>query len=95
MGVISGQIRYDQWKFEGSEIVPATDCAITHSQSNFVFVFGLLDPLPTGPTMQVKARIMMSPQSAKTILKTLQGNIEHYEKQFGTIVLTLGKPVEE
>ena len=59
---------------------------ITHSGAEFVFDFTRV--LPGVPKSRVYARIIMTPQHAKSLLKALADNIEKYEKQFGEIKIT-------
>ena len=56
---------------------------ITHSPAEFVIDFTRM--LPGVPKTKVYARIIMTPQHAKSLLKALEDNINKYEKQFGEI----------
>ncbi len=56
---------------------------ITHSPAEFVIDFTRM--LPGVPKTRVYARIIMTPQHAKSLQKALSENIEKYEKQFGEI----------
>lgn len=58
---------------------------ISHSPAEFVLDFTRL--LPGIPKAKVFARIIMTPQHAKTLSKALQDNIEKYENQYGEIKL--------
>lgn len=58
---------------------------ITHSPAEFVIDFTRM--LPGVPKTKVYARIIMTPQHAKSLLRALTDNIEKYEKQFGEIKL--------
>ena len=62
---------------------------ITHSAAEFVIDFTRM--LPGVPKTRVYARIIMTPQHAKSLLKALEENIKKYEKQFGEIKI-LGDP---
>ncbi len=64
---------------------------ITHSPAEFVIDFTRM--VPGVPKAKVYARIIMTPQHAKSFLRALQENIEKYEKQFGEIKL-FGEPGE-
>ncbi|MBN1542538.1 DUF3467 domain-containing protein [candidate division KSB1 bacterium] len=59
---------------------------ITHSGAEFVFDFTRV--LPGVPKTRVYARIIMTPQHAKSLLKALEDNIGKYENQFGEIKIT-------
>jgi len=56
---------------------------ITHSPAEFVFDFTRM--LPGVPQAKVYARIIMTPQHAKSFLLALQENIKKFEEQFGEI----------
>ncbi len=65
---------------------------ITHSTSEFIIDFAKL--LPGLPKAKVCARMIMTPQNAKALLKTLEVNVSRYEDNFGEIKLP-GKPPSE
>jgi hypothetical protein len=56
---------------------------ISHSPSEFVFDF--IRIVPNVPKAKVKARVMMTPDHAKRLLRALNENIRRYEQQFGVI----------
>lgn len=56
---------------------------ITHSPAEFVIDFTRV--LPGSPKTKVYARVVMTPQHAKSFLKALENNVDKYEKQFGEI----------
>ena len=56
---------------------------ITHSPAEFVIDFTRM--LPGIPKTKVYARIIMTPQHAKSLLRPLEENIKKYESQFGEI----------
>jgi hypothetical protein len=56
---------------------------ITHSPAEFVVDFTRM--VPGVPKARVYARIIMTPQHAKSLLNALKENIGKYEKQFGEI----------
>ncbi len=58
---------------------------ISHSGAEFVFDF--IRVLPGVPKSKVYARIVMTPQHAKSLLLALKDNIDKYEKNFGQIKL--------
>jgi hypothetical protein len=58
---------------------------ISHSPSEFILDFARL--LPGLPKSKVFARIVMTPQNAKALHRTLGANIERYEKTHGDIRL--------
>jgi len=64
---------------------------ITHSGSEFILDFAKL--LPGLPKAKVCTRMIMTPQNAKALLKTLEVNVQRYEENFGEIKLP-GKPPE-
>ncbi|KAA3619443.1 MAG: DUF3467 domain-containing protein [Calditrichaeota bacterium] len=56
---------------------------ITHSNAEFVIDFTRL--VPGVPKSKVYARIIMTPQHAKSLLGALKDNIEKYEKKYQEI----------
>ena len=56
---------------------------ISHSPAEFVMDFTRM--LPGTPKAKVFARIIMTPQHAKSFLKALEDNVNKYEKQFDEI----------
>lgn len=58
---------------------------ISHSPAEFIMDFTRV--LPGVPKAKVNARIIMTPQHAKMLLRALKENIEKYENQFGQINL--------
>jgi len=56
---------------------------ITHSPSEFVLDFGRV--MPGVPKIKVESRIIMTPQHAKMLLRTLEENIGKFEARFGPI----------
>jgi len=58
---------------------------ITHSPAEFVYDFTRV--LPGVPKTKVYARIIMTPQHAKSFLKALEENVQKYEAQYGEIKL--------
>jgi len=56
---------------------------ISHSAAEFVFDFTRI--VPGVPKTKVYARIIMTPQHAKSLLNALNDNIKKFEEQFGEI----------
>ncbi len=56
---------------------------ITHSPAEFVIDFTRM--VPGVPKARVYARVIMTPQHAKSLLNALKENIGKYEAQFGEI----------
>ncbi len=56
---------------------------ISHSQAEFILDFTRV--LPGVPKTKVYARIIMTPQHAKSLLNALKDNIAKYEQQFGEV----------
>src|SRR6187402_1210981 len=55
------------------------------SHSNAEFVVDFIRMMPNVPKAKVKARIVLTPQHAKRLMKALADNIKKFENQFGTI----------
>jgi hypothetical protein len=70
---------------EQAEGIYSNLALITHSPAEFVIDFTRL--LPGVPKTKVYARIIMTPQHAKSLLKALDENIKKYETQYGEIKL--------
>ncbi|MDZ7292457.1 MAG: DUF3467 domain-containing protein [candidate division KSB1 bacterium] len=58
---------------------------INHTPSEFVIDFVRF--FPGVPKARVHARIVMTPQHAKSLVRALEENVEKYEKTFGEIKL--------
>jgi hypothetical protein len=56
---------------------------ITHSHSEFIVDF--VKMMPGVPKAKVKARIILTPQHAKRLLKALKDNISKFESLHGNI----------
>jgi len=56
---------------------------ISHSPAEFIFDFTRI--VPGLPKTKVYARIIMTPQHAKSLLRALQENIKKYEEQYSEI----------
>jgi hypothetical protein len=61
---------------------------INHSQTEFVVDF--IQVMPGTPKAKVRARVVLTPQHAKRVMKALMGNVSRYESQNGEIVLKGG-----
>ena len=68
---------------EGLEIVYSNLARIAHSPADIVIDFAHL--LPGEKTATIKARVLLSPLSAKLLLRALADNIKRYENAFGVI----------
>ena len=65
---------------------------ISHSPAEFVIDFTRM--VPGLPKTRVYARIIMTPQHAKSLLNALKDNIGKFEAQFGEIKI-YSEPVKE
>jgi hypothetical protein len=63
---------------------------ITHSNAEFIIDFARL--LPGAKRAKIFSRILMTPQSAKALLTTLDTNIQKFEKDHGKIPLVPSDP---
>jgi hypothetical protein len=63
---------------------------ITHSNAEFIIDFARM--LPGAKKAKVFSRILMTPQSAKALLATLENNVQKYEKEHGKIPLVPTDP---
>ena len=67
----------------------ANFAVVTHSPAEFVMDY--IRVLPGMTKSKVKARIIMAPMHAKTLMMALQDNIKKYENKFGEIKITKGR----
>ncbi len=58
-------------------------CVISHSSSEVILDFARA--LPGTAKSRVHARVIMTPQHAKSLLQALNTNLQKYEEQFGPI----------
>ncbi len=65
---------------------------IAHTKDEFVIDFALAYP---GQSPRVNARIIVSPQHAKALLRSLEDNIGKFESRFGTIPEVQTRPSGE
>ena len=56
---------------------------ISHSPQEFVVDFVRI--MPGVPKAKVKARVVLTPEHAKRLMKALIDNVKKYEQQFGSI----------
>ena len=77
-----GQLNIDLPE-EVAEGIYSNLAIISHSNSEFVVDFIRL--MPNVPKAKVKARIVLTPQHAKRLLRALADNVKKYEGQFGPI----------
>jgi len=66
---------------------------ISHSPAEFILDFTRM--LPGIPKTKVYARIIMTPQHTKSLLKALNDNVGKYEKDFGEIKVLGGNHAKE
>jgi hypothetical protein len=69
----------------GLDIVYANLARISHSPADIVVDFAHI--LPGESSATVKARVLMSPLSAKLLMRALAENLARYESVFGEIVV--------
>jgi hypothetical protein len=68
---------------EQAEGLYANLAMITHSPAEFIVDF--IKMMPGMPKAKVKARIILTPQHAKRLLRALKDNIHKYESMHGDI----------
>ena len=66
---------------------------ISHSSSEFVIDFVRI--VPGIPKAKVKSRIILTPEHAKRLLRSLQENIVRYESNVGKIEIPTPSPASE
>lgn len=67
------------------ELVYANLARIAHSPADIVLDFAHL--LPGEPRAKIKSRVVMTPLSAKLLVRALTENIARYETAFGEIAI--------
>lgn len=68
---------------QGLDIIYANLARIAHSPSDLVIDFAHI--LPGEATAKVRSRVVMTPLSAKLLVRALTENIARYEAAFGVI----------
>ncbi len=63
---------------------------ISHSTSEFIIDFATM--LPGIKKARVKSRIILTPEHAKRLLRSLQDNVMRYESQWGKIEIPAPNP---
>ena len=66
---------------------------ISHSTSEFIIDFATI--LPGIDKAHVKSRIILTPEHAKRLLRSLQDNIVRYESTMGKIEIPSPQPIPE
>jgi len=77
-----GQINFELGEKE-AEGIYSNLALITHSPAEFVIDFSRV--MPGVPKSKVFARIIMTPQHAKSLMLSLKDNLAKFEKTFGEI----------
>jgi hypothetical protein len=77
----------------GLDTVYANLARISHSPADIVIDFAHL--LPADTNAIVKARVLMSPLSAKLLLRALTENLARYEAAFGEIRVPVNSSLAE
>ena len=77
----------------GLETVYTNLARISHSPADIVIDFAHL--LPSETNALVKARVLMSPLSAKLLLRALTENLSRYEASFGEINVPVNTSLAE
>jgi len=80
------QVQLDEKTGQG---IYANLALISHSGAEFIIDFTRV--LPGMPKAMVQARILLTPQHAKGLLKALQDNLKKFEDRFGEIKTFSGK----
>jgi len=78
---------------EGMEPVYANLARISHSPADIVIDFAHI--LPGETSANIRSRVVMSPLSAKLLLRALTENIARYESTFGEIVMPSNSTLAE
>jgi len=77
----------------GLDTIYSNLARISHSPADIVIDFAHL--LPTDTNGIVKARVLMTPLSAKLLLRALTENLDRYEAAFGVISVPVNNSLAE
>lgn len=77
----------------GQDAIYSNVVRIAHSPSEMIFDFGRI--LPGEQDVLIKARILMSPLSAKLLQRALADNLSKFEATFGEIKIPQGKSLAD
>ena len=80
------QVQVDPQESEG---IYSNFVLMAHSPHEFFLDFARV--LPGVPRAKVHARIILTPQTARSLLKTLETRVEAYEAQYGKIRMDGGE----
>ncbi len=75
------------------EVVYANLARIAHSPADIVLDFAHL--LPGEPKAKIRSRVVMTPLSAKLLVKALTENLARYETAYGEIVLPVNNTLAD
>ena len=78
---------------EGMEPAYANLARISHSPADIVIDFAHI--LPGETTANIRSRVVMTPLSAKLLLRALNENIARYEAAFGEITVPSNRSLAE
>jgi hypothetical protein len=78
---------------EGMEPAYVNLARISHSPADIVIDFALI--LPGETSANIRSRVVMSPLSAKLLLRALTENLARYEATFGEINVPSGSSLAE
>ncbi|HET9911577.1 MAG TPA: DUF3467 domain-containing protein [Anaerolineales bacterium] len=78
---------------EGMDPVYANLARISHSPADIVIDFAHI--LPGETTANIRSRVVMSPLSAKLLLRALHENLARYEAAFGEITVPSNNSLAE
>lgn len=78
---------------EGMEPAYVNLARISHSPADIVIDFALL--LPGETSANIRSRVVMSPLSAKLLLRALTENLARYEAAFGEITMPSSSSLAE
>lgn len=77
----------------GQDAIYSNVVRIAHSASEMIFDFGRI--LPGEHNVLIKARVLMSPLSAKLLQRALADNLAKFEATFGEIKIPQGKTLAD
>ncbi|MEJ2366797.1 MAG: DUF3467 domain-containing protein [Acidobacteriota bacterium] len=84
------RVQVDEETSEGTYV---NFLSVFHNQAEFVMDFGRI--IPGKPEVKIMARLLTNPIALKQIVRTLQENMERYEKTFGPIPQNPPMPIPQ
>jgi hypothetical protein len=70
-----------------ANLIPTYANAVVINQTHSEIIMDMVQIMPNDPRARVVSRIVMTPANAKSFLKALGVNLDHFERTHGEIIL--------